>query len=525
MSNLNLRPYQSECLQSIIQHQKEGVARQLVSLPTAAGKTVIFSHLIQETNCKTLVLAHTCELLNQARDKIRMVCPGLDVGLVNAFNKEFDRQVVISSIQSARVPYNIEQLQQANFGLVIADECHHFAADSPKMVLAALGFEEKTSHKLLVGFSATAFRADGRGLGEVFDKIVYQKNIKELIDLGYLCRPHGVKVAFDLDLRNVETSNGDFKEASLAKVMDTPELNELVARTYIEQAWGRQTICFGVTIAHATNLAQQFKMLGVNSAVIHGKMSKDEREAILKLFEDREISILCNCQVLTEGFDCPQVDCVIIARPTKSPGLYQQMAGRGLRLYPNKKDCLILDFSDKSHSLCCAAMLLGDTDKEENRHRTNTTMVSLAHHLPPRINHKLRKAILEVDLLGDSFTWQGDGAGGYFLKGVGFKVLRVSKLSDNLYGVEFADGLSRRSLGYGLTFEYAFAAAEDFAKANRSAFVVSDLEASWRHEPITERQKNVFRARGYKAGIDELSRGQASFIIGSGVLNKKAARL
>ena len=164
-----------------------GICRQLIHLPTAAGKTVIFAHLTKRLNCRTLVLAPMLELLEQARDKIQMICPELEVGLVNANSKEFDKQIVVSSIQSARQPENLKQLQQQQFKLCIADEAHFFAANSPRIVLESLGFSKGCKDRLLTGFSATPFRNDNKGLGEVFDEVVYKKTIKELIALEYLC--------------------------------------------------------------------------------------------------------------------------------------------------------------------------------------------------------------------------------------------------------------------------------------------------------------------------------------------------
>jgi len=523
VSNLTLRPYQKECLARISEYYEKGVRRQLVSAATGSGKTVIFAHLIRNKQYRSLVLVHTNELLQQACDKIKMICPSLEVGVINAAHKEFDKPVVVASIQAARQPETLKQLQKQNFTLIIADECHRFGADSPRMIIDALGFsKDKIGEKLLVGFSATPFRTDNKGLGEVFDAIVYEKGIKELVNDGYLCAPRGIRVVNDLDFSKVSTDDGDYSATSLAKIMDTDQLNQLVAKTYIDRGEGRKAICFGVSIAHAINLAHSFKTYGVTSKAVHGNMSIEEREGILNSFKNGEISVLTNCQILTEGFDCPQIESVIVARPTQSPALYQQMVGRGLRLFPNKKDCLILDFGDKNHSLCTIATLVADAEEEEKA-KPNEKMVSLAHALPPTINQKLRSAILEYNPLGDSFSWQREGMS-YCLKATGNKLLKIIPSGEDRYSVVLLTENTLHTIASDLSFEYAFASAEDFANANRSLFIVSDLDAAWRQLPLSDKQRALIKSYGYRNGIEDLSRGQAATIISSGVLMKKTTK-
>lgn len=521
MTNLAPRPYQSECLQSILEYHAQGINKQLVHLPTASGKTVIFSHLIERMKRPTLVLAHTIELLEQSRDKIKMICPELDVGIIGGGHKELDRSIIVSSIQSARQPEILDELQKKGFSLCIYDEAHRAGAETPREVLKTLGFID-SSEKLLVGFSATPFRNDGRGLGEVFEKVSYVKTIKEMISLGYLCPPKGIKIATDLDLSAVTQNDGDYAVTSLAKVMDCEALNNLIADTYQEHALNRKAICFGVTVMHAHHLAQAFRERGILSATVYGSMPETERKAILENFKAGSITVLCNCMILTEGFDCPDVSCVVIARPTQSSGLFQQMAGRGLRLYPNKSDCLILNFGDKNHSLCNVASLVGDAECVTPKcHQTNTTLVSFSQNLPATVNQKLKSAILSMDLLGDHFTWQKEGSAGYTLKGCGNKVLKMFATAEGKFSVILFDGNDQRSIARDLSFEYAFAAAEDFANNNRSHFTLSDLDAEWRKLPISDKQKDLFRSHGFKKGIEDLTRGQAALIISSGALNKK----
>lgn len=519
---LTLRPYQRECLEAIHKLHSQGKHRQLISLPTAAGKTIVFSHLIKQVGGRTLVLAHTCELLDQARDKIKMVCPGLEVGLVNSRSKCFDAPVVISSVQAASVPANLANLAAQGFDLVIADECHHFAAESPRKVLSHLGFGEGTT-RLLTGFSATCFRADGdgKGLGEVFDIVAYERSIKEMIDDGYLCTPRGLKIATDIDFSKVKTADGDFQAASLAKIMDTPEMNEIVVNAYRDNAGNSSAICFGVNVEHAIRLSEQFSSAGISSKAIYGEMPRQERAAILNEYLSGSITVLCNCHMLTEGFDAPHTSCVIVAKPTRSRGLYQQMVGRGLRLWPNKRECLVLDCNDKNHSICSAALLVRDSEVSSTKKQIAEEKKEILDKLPAKLNQKLKAAIINFDPLGESFTWEHEGKT-YFMRGCGKLRLEIIPQGDT-YQVTCANsaiGQENRLVASGLSFEYAFAAAEDFAKANRQLFVVSDMGAPWRDLPITDRQVALIRSRGYRAGIENLNRGQASTIIASGALKR-----
>lgn len=524
MGNIRLRQYQEECLKSIHDNYAQGVNRQLVHLPTAAGKTVIFANLINQLDRKTLVLAHTCELLDQARDKIKMICPNLDVGIVKSGRKEYNNPIVVSSIQSARNPETLAELQKQGFTLCIYDEAHRAAALSPRHILSSLGFLE-SSENLLVGFTATPFRNDDKGLGEVFNEVVYKKTIKDLISLGFLCNPIGVKITTDLDLSTVKTEDGDFVTTSLASVMNTPEMNELVVNAYIERASKRKTVCFSVTVSHAKNLAELFRSRGIASEAIYGDMPADERARLLQLFKSGSLSVLTNCSILTEGYDESSIDCVLVAKPTQAKGLYQQMCGRGLRLFPNKQDCLILDFGSKTHSLCGIASLIGDTEtnESEQQERAEGKMSEFAKGLPPKINKKLKAAIIEFDLLGDAFTWLKDGSS-YYIKAIGNKILKIYPTSNDRFNVVFFYENKSQTIANDMSFEYAFSSAEEFAKANRSMFTVCDLEANWRSLPISDKQKNVFKSFGYRSGIEELSRGQAALIISSGVINRKAVR-
>jgi superfamily II DNA or RNA helicase len=511
---LRLRPYQQECIDSILKHQAQGHNRLLCALGTGAGKTVIFSSLISQQKVRTLIIAHTLELLQQAKDKLVMVDPSINVGLVDANHKEFDQPVVIASLQSATQPANLKKLIAQDFKLLVYDECHHATAPSAKKLIDALGFGVDTS-KLFVGFTATAFKL---GLGDVFDHIAYEKTTQQLIEEEYLVRPKGIKIATDIDLKNVRTIDGDFASASLAQIIDTPKMNGVVVDAYLKHAIGKRTICFGITVAHAQHLSDTFQEYGVSSSVISSDTPREDRCRILKDFRDGRIDVLSNCSVLTEGIDFPETECIIVAKITRSRGLYQQMVGRGLRKFPNKAECIIIDLSDKNHSVCSSAFLLNDANQSEVSSGAKQKKDQRAA-LPPLLNPKLKSALLNFDPLGKSYTWAKEDRS-YKMKGASMTIA-VTPQTEELYQVTVITRDDLNLLASNLSFEYAFAAAEDFARANKKNFSVSDQDADWRKLPLTDKQLALFKGYGFKKGIESLTRGQAATIISSNVLKKK----
>jgi ATP-dependent helicase IRC3 len=513
---MNLRNYQRECIDSILNFYAQGKNRLLVSLPTGSGKTVVFSQLTRELNQRTLILAHTSELLLQAKEQLLMMNVSLSVGLVDADHKEFGLPVVVSSIQAASVPANLKKLQEQNFQVLIFDECHHSPANNARKVLDVLGFGKKTS-KLLVGFTATAFRSDKKGLGEIFDTVAYERGIKEMIADGFLVPPRGYKIATDLDLSAIKTIDGDYQQASLAQVMDTDAMNKLVIDSYIRIAANKKTLCFGASVQHAEHLSKEFKQRGISAEVIHGSMPKESRTAILERYKTGDLQVLSNCQLLTEGVDLPLTECVILAKPTRSKALYQQIVGRGLRLWPNKKEAIILEFNDKAHSLCNVTQLLSDGEIQT----AVRTKQSHTQEIPSQLNPKLKAALVSHDPLGESFTWEKGENNTYVLRGTNNCTLEISQISLEKYQVIFSSEDERKCIASNLNFEWAFSSAEDWAKQNRRLFVFSDKDAEWRRLPISDKQKNIFKSRGFKAGIDQLTRGQASTLISSGSLKKR----
>ncbi|MEI6714049.1 MAG: DEAD/DEAH box helicase [Verrucomicrobiota bacterium] len=360
--SVTLRPYQKEAIDAVLAARRAGVRRMLVCLPTGAGKTVIFSELARLARRQVLVLAHREELLEQARSKLETALAGQHVVSIERGSEvaAADAKVLVCSIRSLHEERLSRVLQGRDIGLIIYDECHHAAAEDNLRVLRQMGaFDEGWSGTLL-GFTATTSRGDGKGLDSVFERIVYSRHLPEMIEDGYLVKLRGFRVSTAADLSRLSAGGLDFREEELAAAVDIEERNALVARSIQELARDRRTIAFCVTVNHARNLCWALNALGVRAGMVHGEMPQEQRAKVLADFREGKTQVLTNVAVLTEGFDDPGVSCIAMARPTRSEGLYAQCVGRGTRLFPNKKDCLILDFVDVSTlSLCSLPSLFG----------------------------------------------------------------------------------------------------------------------------------------------------------------------
>jgi ATP-dependent helicase IRC3 len=359
---LTLRPYQRGAIDAVLSARRAGVRRQLVCLPTGAGKTVIFSELARLARRQVLVLAHREELLGQAREKLESALPESHVVALErgAERASADAKVIVCSIRSLHEARLAKVLEGRDFGLVIYDECHHAPAQDNLRVLQQLGAFDPAWPGTLLGFTATTARGDGQGLDAVFERIVFSRTLPDLIDEGYLAPLAGFRVSTSADLSRLTARGSDFCEDELSQAVDIEERNALVARSIQELARDRRTIAFCVTVRHAQNLCRSLNALGVAAGVVHGAMQSDVRQRALADFRAGKTQVLTNVAVLTEGFDDPGVSCVAMARPTRSAGLYAQCVGRGTRLFPGKQNCLILDFVDVSAlSLCTLPSLFG----------------------------------------------------------------------------------------------------------------------------------------------------------------------
>ena len=349
-SLLPLRPYQRDAVESVQRSWHSGHRAPLVVIATGGGKTVIASALArafkEARGARTLFLAHRKELLVQTQEKIRMAGGDLTTGLVQASRNEVGPHidVTIASVQTlgGKDGRRLDQVLNAGrFDLLILDEAHH--AVSPQWLRVIQSVRATNPDVRVMGMTATPGRSDGVALDLVFDTVCYERNSFDLIRDGYLVPPKGFRVNIDLDLDRVRTEGGDYSSSQLSKLMNQPRVHEAIVHSWMQFGHNRKTIVFAVDVEHAVTLASFFSDAGYSAEAVHGKTKGKERDAIYSRFSDGTTKLLVNCEVLTEGFDDPSIECVLFARPTQSQALYVQMMGRGLRPWPGKTECLVID--------------------------------------------------------------------------------------------------------------------------------------------------------------------------------------
>lgn len=344
---LKPRDYQVECLDALDAAWDKGLFRPASVLPTGAGKTVVFSHLAERHIARNplqrvLFLSHTDELVGQAARKMAAVAPHRTVGIVKAGQNEIHAQVISASVQTLRSPARRAQIH--GVGLVVVDEAHHAVAKTYRDILEHFGCLDGRTRA--AGFTATMVRSDKEKLRDIWEEVVYKRDIAFMIRRGYLLDVRGRLVQVpDLNLSKVKQSGGDYQEGALGEALTEALAPEKVAQAYAEHAIDRKGILFAPTVASAEMFAEALNAEGISAEVVHGALARDTRRGILARLRSGETRVVCNCMVLTEGFDDETVSCIVVARPTKSTGLYQQMVGRGLR--PD----LSLPVAERGHAL------------------------------------------------------------------------------------------------------------------------------------------------------------------------------
>lgn len=353
-----LRPYQSEALDAMSNAEARGVRCQMIVMATGLGKTTVFSNLISRRNHlgRTLVIAHRQELISQAARRIIQTDPRLQVGIVLGAQKQINARVVVGSVQTLSRSRTLDRIKQ-DFATIICDEAHHSAADSYGRIFEYVA----PSNPLLVGFTATPRRSDGKSLDEWFSEIVYEMNIVDGISQGWLCDVEGVLVHLKgADFQQLHIKRGDYDTSELEQMLHAANWYEHIVLAWEKHASDRQTVIFvPPKKAMALQLEQFLCERGHRAKAIIAETQN--RNAIYQAFERREIQILISVDVLTEGWDAPITSCVVMARPTKSQSVYLQAVGRGLRTAPGKQNCLVLDLVGvtQRHDLCTIASLAG----------------------------------------------------------------------------------------------------------------------------------------------------------------------
>lgn len=351
---MELRPYQSEAKAAIFEEWDKGVKRTLLVLPTGCGKTIVFAKVTEDCvrrGNRVLIMAHRGELLDQAADKI-----GKATGLGCATEKAEETclgswfRVVVGSVQSLTREKRLKQFPVNYFDTIIIDEAHHCLSDSYQKILDY--FKEAN----ILGVTATPDRGDMRNLGECFDSLAYEYTLPKAIKAGYLSPIKALTLPLKLDLSAVGMQSGDFKSGDIATALD-PYLYQ-IADEMEKHCKDRKTVVFLPLVKTSQKFRDILNNKGFKAAEVNGD-SKDRAE-VLAAYERGDYNVLCNSMLLTEGWDCPSVDCIVVLRPTKVRSLYSQMVGRGTRLFPGKDHLLLLDFlwHTERHELCHPASLI-----------------------------------------------------------------------------------------------------------------------------------------------------------------------
>ncbi|KAI0281581.1 P-loop containing nucleoside triphosphate hydrolase protein [Russula aff. rugulosa BPL654] len=374
VSPLVLRPYQEKCLRACLDAHSVGVSRVGVSLPTGAGKTAVFISLLSSLEprndrpdaTRSLVIVNSIELARQAADQAKRLRPDWVIEIEQGSHKASgDADLTVATYQTLLESGRLHKFSPQCFKAIVVDEAHHAAAPSYRRILSYFHPEVQcpenhTSARPvqeavpIFGFSATFSRHDGLALGSVFERIVYHRDFLDMIKEQWLCNVRFTTVKANIDLRGVtiNTRSGDFSATSLAHVINTEALNKLVVKTWFDRAASdrKSTVVFAVNVAHVRELTQTFKSAGVDARYLHAGTPIAERNALIDGFKAGAFPVLVNCALLTEGTDIPNIDCVVIARPTRSRNVFLQMIGRGMRLSSNtgKQDCHVIDFVDST---------------------------------------------------------------------------------------------------------------------------------------------------------------------------------
>lgn len=354
---MELRPYQQAAKAAVLDEWDRGVDKTLLVLPTGTGKTIVFSAVTEEAvrrGGRVLILAHRGELLEQAADKLEK-STGLRSSLEKAESSCLGSwyRVAVGSVQSLQRPSRLDRFAPDYFTNIIIDEAHHCLSDGYQRVL------EHFSAAKVLGVTATPDRGDMRSLGQYFETLAYEYTLVQAIRDGYLSPIKALTVPLRLDLSSVGVQNGDFKVGDLGTALD-PYL-DAIADEMLKNCADRKTVVFLPLVKTSQKFRDILNAKGFRAAEVNGE--SDDRAEVLRDFEAGKYNVLCNSMLLTEGWDCPSVDCVIVLRPTKIRSLYSQMVGRGTRLYPGKDHLLLLDFlwHTERHELCHPAALVAES--------------------------------------------------------------------------------------------------------------------------------------------------------------------
>lgn len=536
---LPLRDYQRQALDSL--SFTEDIRRLAIVLPTGAGKTVCFAHdakewLDQHPEDRVLVLVDLDELVWQTVKEMAGVAPHLGVGVVKASRNEVDPPVIVASVQSL----SDERLALINgVTRVIVDECEAAVAPTYMRIMTHFGCF-RPDGAVAVGYTATLIRGDGKSLFPVWQQVAFTRDLSWMIRHRYLIPPRGLAVEVpDLDLRKVK-GKADYRDDELGEALAESLAPELVAKAVVEHAGDRRGILFAPTVASAAVFAGALEEAGVSARVVHGGIPLEDRRAILRDHKAGKFRILCNCMILTKGYNDPGVSLVVMARPTKSRRLYIQCIGRGLRVDPaldyDGQDCMILDVvgANAIHDLR-TIVDLSDRKINPDEAHSGRTLVELEDDLwdgggVPDEDEALYRGPVqtrEFDPMGRPSTkvWIRTAGGTYFMPaGRDAYVFIMEYPEPGVWSVAQCPksaGKPSMTEHRGLPLDQALVWAEDLALELGADLNTMSKSAPWRRKVASDKMASLARALGLTVQGETIDGGLFKVTERAGVLSDR----
>ncbi|KZT72830.1 P-loop containing nucleoside triphosphate hydrolase protein [Daedalea quercina L-15889] len=569
-----LRPYQEASIDACLNALKSGSSRIGVSLPTGSGKTTVFISLLNRITPppenprakQALVVVNSIELARQTAAQAKKLHPEWSVEIEQGgkHHASGDADLTVATYHTLLRGERLAKFSPGKLKAVIVDEAHHAAAPSYRRILSHFhpairnpeeGFQPpEIEHAIAVlGFSATFSRHDGLALGSIFEQIVYHRDFLEMIKEQWLCNVQFTCVRANIDLSQVTINShtGDFNPTSLAHVINTPTINKLILQTWLDRASERKsTLVFCVSLTHVQNLTEMFRQAGIDARYVYSRTPASERRVLIESFRKGEFPVLINCAVLTEGADIPNIDCVIVARPTRSRNVFAQMIGRGMRLSPgtDKEDCRVIDFVDSQNRVAGVVSLptllgldplevIDDESLASLEERAAQSTLADGERSPPHhsaANVPEPKSVTYVDyenpfaFVDDAFgaphirklshlAWVGLGDDAYLLECLGQGFVRIERTQGDAEEAQYVASHTSPTLpmatAYRLkispyrrakeilrarTLEEAIRGAETFVlqKVVKGQHALGlRRHAKWRREPATQSQKDTIKKR------------------------------
>ena len=335
-----LRGHQVEALASLAEMRADHKSIALLTHAQGAGKTIVAISDAKNVGGRTLFLAHRKELVEQAYLKLQELWPEVSTGLFMSDVRDVDDHNIAASIQS--VSEHLSGFSPTAFKYLIIDEAHHATATTYKRILGYF------KPDFVLGLTATPERADGESLLDVFRECAHRLTLQEAVERGELVPIRCIRVVTNVDLSRVKFNQIQYNRKDIEETVIIPARDRLIVETYLSHVKGRKAVAFCVNVRHGESVAELFRLAGVPARSVSGRMPRTERERYLKEFRDGSLRVLCACDILNEGWDCPDVEVLLMARPTLSKVIYMQQLGRGTRKAPGKECMIVVDFVDNA---------------------------------------------------------------------------------------------------------------------------------------------------------------------------------